>query len=58
MVKIIAHNGVEVLDFTPEAEIRFSAMEYIEERQKRELERQRKPIYKFMHKVACACGIM
>ena len=58
MVKIIAHNGVEVLDFTPEAEIRFSAMEYIEERQKRELERHRKPIYKFMHKIACMCGIM
>lgn len=33
-------------------------MERMERKQKREAERQRKFTYKFMHKVACACGIM
>ena len=33
-------------------------MERMERKQKREAERKRKFTYRFMHKVACACGIM
>ena len=33
-------------------------MERMERKQQRESERQRKLTYKFMHKLACACGIM
>ena len=33
-------------------------MERIEKKQQREAERKRKFTYRFMHKVACACGIM
>ena len=33
-------------------------MERMERKQKRETERKRKFTYRFMHKVACACGIM
>ena len=51
-----AYNGMEVIDNTPEAELRLSAMEYIEERYKRERKRnQRKnPLWK----LACFCGIL
>ena len=33
-------------------------MERMERKQTREAERQRKFTYRFMHKVACACGIL
>ena len=33
-------------------------MERMERKQKREAERKQKFTYRFMHKVACACGIM
>ena len=33
-------------------------MERMERKHKREAERKRKFTYRFMHKVACACGIM
>ena len=33
-------------------------MERMERKQKREAERQQKFTYRFMHKVACMCGIM
>ena len=33
-------------------------MERMERKQQREAERQRKFTYRFMHKVACMCGIM
>ena len=33
-------------------------MEWMERKQKREAERNQKFTYKFMHKVACMCGIM
>ena len=33
-------------------------MERMEKRKQREEERKRKLSYRFMHKVACACGIM
>lgn len=52
---IKAYNGAEVIDDTPEAELRFSAMEYIEERCKREQKRKREnPLWK----LACFCGIV
>lgn len=38
---LIAHNGAEVIDSTPEAEDRIASMEYVEERFKRELQRAR-----------------
>ena len=61
---IKASNGVEVLDSTPEAEIRIINMEYAEERilkqieERKQAERKRKFTYKLFHKVACICGIM
>ena len=67
-------NGVEVIDrnritpiaaLTPCALIEYKRTEndlYFIDRQKRkqerEAERKRKFIYKILHKVACACGIM
>ena len=33
-------------------------MERMERKQKREAERNQKFTYKFMHKIACMCGIM
>ena len=67
-------NGIEVIDrnritpitaLTPIALIEYKRTEndlYFMDRQKikeqRETERKRKLIYRFMHKVACACGIM
>ena len=33
-------------------------MERMEKRKQREAERKQKFTYRFMHKVACACGIM
>lgn len=49
-------NGVEVIDNTPEAEVRLSAMEYIEERRKRE--RKRKQRKNPLWKLVCFCGIL
>ena len=51
-----AYNGVGIIDNTPEAELRLSAMEYIEERYKRE--RKRKQRKNPLWKVACICGIL
>ena len=61
---IKASNGVEVLDSTPEAEIRIINMEYAEERilkqikERKQAEHKQKPTYKFFHKIACTCGII
>lgn len=57
---IIAHNGVEIIDNTPEAEIRLSEMDYIEERIKKEQKMRAKQKYKFknlLYKLVCMCGI-
>ena len=58
MNKIIYYmtpDGVEVIDNTPMAELRFSAMEYVEERCKRERKRKQKnPLWK----LACFCGMI
>ena len=48
-------DGVEVIDNTVEAELRFSAMEYIEERCRREQKRKQKNL---LWKLACFCGIL
>ena len=56
MITYRINNDIEVLDNTPEAELRFSAMEYIEERQKRE--RKRKQRKNPLWKLACFCGIL
>ena len=61
---ITASNGVEVIDSTPEAEIRIINMEYAEERilkqieERKQTERKQKLLYRFIHKVACMCGIV
>ena len=61
---ITASNGVEVIDSTPEAEIRIINMEYAEERilkqieERKQAEHKQKLTYRFFHKIACACGII
>ena len=51
----ISADGVEVIDNTPEAEIRLSSMEYIEERHARKNKKSRKnPLWK----IAGLCGIL
>ena len=71
---IKSNNGTEIIDrnritpiaaLTPIALIEYKRTEndlYHMDRQKikeqRETERKRKLIYKILHKVACACGIM
>lgn len=57
---IIAYNGVEIIDNTPEAEIRLSEMDYIEERIKRERKMMAEQRHKFknlLYRLACMCGI-
>ena len=49
--------AVEMLEYM-EVDARLEHMERMERKKKREAERKRKIIYKFFHKVACACGIM
>ena len=56
LIEIPKNNDIEVLDNTPEAELRLSAMEYIEERYKRE--RKRKQRKNPLWKLACFCGIV
>lgn len=53
---IIAHDGTEIIDNTPEAENRIASMDYYEERTERERRRnnRRNPIYK----AACFCGLV
>ena len=49
--------AVEMLEYM-EVDNRLAYMERMERKQKREAERNQKFTYKFMHKVACMCGIM
>ena len=51
MIRYRINNDIEVLDTTPEVEFRFSAMEYIEERKRKQ---RKNPLWK----LACACGIL
>ena len=48
---------IEMVEYM-EVDNRLAYMERMERKQKREAERQRKFTCKFMHKVACMCGIM
>ena len=48
---------IEMLEYM-EVDERLAYMERMERKQKREAECKRKFTYRFMHKVACMCGIM
>lgn len=59
---IIAHNGTEVIDATPDAENRINAMDCAERKYRRECEhkniRQRKLEKNPLFRLACLCGIV
>ena len=59
---IIAHNGTEVIDATPDAENRINAMDCAERKYRRECEhkniRQRKLVKNPLYRLACLCGIV
>lgn len=48
---------IEMMEYI-EIDTRLAYMERMERKQQREAERKRKFTYRFMHKVACMCGIM
>ena len=48
---------LQMVEYT-EMDNRLAYMERMERKQKKEAERKRKLTYRFMHKVACMCGIM
>ena len=49
--------AIEMLEYM-EVDARLAYMERMERKQKKEAERKRKFTYRFIHKVACACGIL
>lgn len=49
--------AVEMMEYI-EVDNQLAYMERLERKQQREAERKQKFTYKFMHKVACMCGIM
>ena len=49
--------AVEMLEYM-EVDARLECMKRMERKQKREVEEQRKFIYRFIHKLAYVCGIM
>ena len=49
--------AVEMMEYI-EVDARLEYMKRMERKQKSEAERKQKFTYKFMHKVACMCGIM
>lgn len=59
---IIAHTGQEIIDSTPEAKNRIAAMDYLEERRKREyrwmVEEKRKLAKNPLRKLAAFCGLV
>ena len=58
---IIAHDGTEVIDASPEAEDRIATMDYLEDRHKRECSekpKQRKIARNPLYRLACLCGIV
>lgn len=61
---IIAYDGTEIIDGTPEAEIRIAAMNDLEERIKRERKRKsnqmrrRRSSKNLLWKLVCACRIV
>ena len=48
---------IEMMEYM-EVDTRLAYMERMKRKQQREAERKRKFTYKFMHKVACICGIV
>jgi hypothetical protein len=54
----ITTEGVEVIDNTPEAEIRLYSMEYMEERQQKVRQKQQQKKRKLIYKLACVCGMI
>ena len=48
---------LQMVEYT-EVDNRLAYMERMERKQKREAEHNQKFTYKFMHKIACMCGIM
>ena len=48
---------IEMMEYM-EGDAQLDYMERMERKQKREAEHKQKFTYKFMHKVACMCGIM
>ena len=48
---------IEMLEYM-EVDNRLAYMERIEKKQQREAERKQKFTYRFIHKVACICGIL
>ena len=52
-----ALNPVQMVEYT-EVDNQLAYMKRMERKQQREAERKQKFTYKFMHKVACMCGIM
>lgn len=57
---IIAHDGTEIIDDTPEAESRIAAMDYKEERAERERRKnnRRKLARNPLSRWACLCGLV
>lgn len=58
---IIAHDGTEVIDDTPEAAKRINAMDYLENQYKREYQynvKQRKLLKNPFYRLACLCGLV
>ena len=49
--------AVEMMEYM-EVDTRLAYMERMERKQKKEAERKQKFTYKFIHKVACMCGII
>ena len=49
--------AVEMLEYL-EVDAQLEYMKRMERKQKKEVERKQKFTYRFMHKVACMCGIM
>ena len=48
---------IEMMEYM-EVDARLEYMRRMERKQRREAERKQKLTYRFMHKVACMCGIM
>ena len=48
---------IEMMEYI-EVDARLEYMERMERKQQREAEHKRKLTYRFIHKVACACGIL
>ena len=48
---------IEMMEYM-EVDAKLEHMKRMERKQQREAERKQKLTYRFMHKVACACGIL